>query len=990
MSKENKLYKEYLDEHTNACKKYPNDKVFILMQVGKFYESYSTDTIGPNLDEISKLTGVIKSKKGKDQPLNIKFPYCLGFPMVSRDKYCEILVNADYLVIIIDQIQSDDSDTESKKSTKKKREERQITHVYTKGTFIQNIEKNENSYIACAYFSRDIQRGESPLLSVGLTAVDISTGKVLIHEAYSTKYDDYMALDETDRFFTSLNLTEIMIYFSDNGKDNSKENFKEKILSYLKLSDEQTKFITNVHKKYSTSMFQNEVLNIVYPSEKTMVSPLIHFDLEKNIYSNTSMAILFDTICDRDRGLLNSLSNPEFFIGKHNLILGNNAISQLDVIEQDKDNKKVKYRSLFHVVNNTSTALGERFLKERLLSPLTDMNKLNEIYDLTELLTENNLYIKIEEWLKNVRDIERLQRRMELKLLKPVEFEYILESYDNIKQLVDFVMKEKTLGRFVKSMIPSKKSIEKFEKLRDRVDQIFNYDELIKYANLDIDTQIFKKGIHTDLDNLSESSSDIYDFFESMCTELNKLIPSTKSAHITLKKTAKNLYYFKLTTAKANVLKSELEKKQHVIVNGNKYKHDLFKFVETGKSNSKGTFLGLNNEEKYDDPVKCKEQLVKLNRKYYLEQLPKIYNEFKNMFLECNSFISNIDFIKSSAKTAKELGYSRPNLIKQPYGYFEATGLRHPVIERLISHEYVPHDTKIGDKLKGMMIYGLNGIGKSSFMKAVGLAVILAQSGLFVPCSELTLAPYSSLYTRITGDDNIFKGLSSFSLEMVELNAILKRANKKTLVIGDEVCRGTEHISGNSLVASAIIKLSKVESTFIFASHLHEIMEFEEIKEIKTIKSFHLSVTYDKNNGLVFDRTMKEGSGERIYGVTVAQRFIQDKEFIDMAIKFRNKLMDTHDGLLSGKTSKYNKNMFVYECSRCKCKDKTLYISNLETHHINHQKDCENGLVKGKKHLKKNDEANLVVLCNECHDKVHNGSIILGKYMMTSEGRQLQ
>ena len=413
------------------------------------------------------------------------------------------------------------------------------------------------------------------------------------------------------------------------------------------------------------------------------------------------------------------------------------------------------------------------------------------------------------------------------------------------------------------------------------------------------------------------------------------------------------------------------------------------KFSDMDSPNVKIT-LKTSKHNKFDDPKKRKDEIIRLNKLYFLKKLFDLFHKYSNMFFELNKFVSQLDFIKSSAKVAIKFGYTKPNLINKKYGYIKAEKLRHPIIERLVNYEYVPHNVELGNTLKGMMIYGLNACGKSSYMKAIGLAIILAQSGMYVPCEHIELSPYDSLYTRITGDDNIFRGLSSFSLEMVELNAILKRANNKTLVIGDEVCRGTEHISGNALVASSLITLSKSEASFIFASHLHEIMNFDEIKELKNVKAFHISVTYDdKTQSLIFDRQMKEGSGNQIYGVTVAQHIIQDKNFIDLAIKFRNKLTSSNPGILSGKTSKYNNNVVVYECHLCGSTDKVCHISNLETHHINFQKDCENGLVKNKKHLSKNSEANLVVLCNECHDKIHAGKIILDKYVMTSKGRTL-
>jgi DNA mismatch repair protein MutS len=336
-------------------------------------------------------------------------------------------------------------------------------------------------------------------------------------------------------------------------------------------------------------------------------------------------------------------------------------------------------------------------------------------------------------------------------------------------------------------------------------------------------------------------------------------------------------------------------------------------------------------------------------------------------------------------------GYAKPTILKKDFGYVSVKQLRHPIVERLIDYEYVPHDIELGnDNLKGILLYGLNSSGKSTNMKAIGLGIIMAQSGMFVPAQKFTFSPYRSLYTRITGDDNIFRGLSSFTLEMVEVNAILKRADEHTLVIGDEVCRGTEHISGNAIVATTILKLAEAESSFIFATHLHEITTLQEIKKLNNVKAFHLNVSYDeKTKSLVYDRKMKEGSGEQIYGITVARYIIQDKDFIDQALKIKNELLDSHDTIISGKTSNYNKNVYVYECHLCGKKDKKSHLSTLETHHINFQKDCEKGLVKEKQHLKKNQEANLVVLCTECHDKIHEGKIKLNGYVMTSKGKSI-
>jgi DNA mismatch repair protein MutS len=319
--------------------------------------------------------------------------------------------------------------------------------------------------------------------------------------------------------------------------------------------------------------------------------------------------------------------------------------------------------------------------------------------------------------------------------------------------------------------------------------------------------------------------------------------------------------------------------------------------------------------------------------------------------------------------------------------------MRHPIIELINNDtEYVPNDVVLNNDSLGMLVYGLNSSGKSVLMKAIGLSVVMAQCGMYVPACEYTLSPYKSLYTRITGNDNIFKGLSSFNLEMTELSIILKRANQESLIIGDEICRGTEHISGNALVASSIVHLSKKNASFVFATHLHELIHLECIKKLENVKAYHLSVDYDATNDmLIYDRKLKEGSGDKIYGIVVAKYIIKNNEFMELTNQIKNELTQSFDTMISGKTSRYNSSVYVYKCELCGINDVNSNISPrgiLETHHINEQKDCVDGFSKNKPHIQKNSKANLIVICEKCHDKVHNKEINIEGYVMTSSGKK--
>jgi DNA mismatch repair ATPase MutS len=291
----------------------------------------------------------------------------------------------------------------------------------------------------------------------------------------------------------------------------------------------------------------------------------------------------------------------------------------------------------------------------------------------------------------------------------------------------------------------------------------------------------------------------------------------------------------------------------------------------------------------------------------------------------------------------------------------------------------------------GMLLFSINSAGKSTCMKAIGIAIILAQIGYYVPAEEFIYEPYMALYARITGNDNLFKGLSSFALEMTELNAILLRTETQgtsTIVIGDEVCRGTEDTSGLALVASSLVSLSECGATFIFATHLHDLPKIDEVKKLTNLRLFHLRVEYDEeNNCLVFDRKLTPGSGPRVYGLAVAKYIIKNMKFINRAEIIKKRLLNEDKFDIPTKTSNYNKDLLVKSCNICDYVPKEDYYKELESHHIHFQKNCwTDGKIKEKPYLNKNKLYNLVVLCRKCHNKVHKGEIIIKGYADTSIG----
>nr|WP_306457835.1 hypothetical protein [Aliarcobacter cibarius] len=286
--------------------------------------------------------------------------------------------------------------------------------------------------------------------------------------------------------------------------------------------------------------------------------------------------------------------------------------------------------------------------------------------------------------------------------------------------------------------------------------------------------------------------------------------------------------------------------------------------------------------------------------------------------------------------------------------------------------------------MHGVLLFGINSSGKSSLMKAIGISVIMAQAGFFVPCKSMRFSIFDSIFTRISGADNIAKGLSSFAVEMMDLKNIFNRATKKSLILGDEISHSTETLSGLSIVASAILKLARLEALFVFATHLHQLPQIPEIEKLKNIICLHLAVMYvDDEDKLVFNRKLDYGSGSSIYGLEFAKSLHMDREFLNVANEIRKRLSDDYtkiERLTHKNSSKYNSNLYTSTCTICgrACDD---------VHHIVEQSKANSDGFIG--HINVNHKYNLIPLCKLHHKMVHDGTININGFVTTSKGLEL-
>ena len=969
------IIEEYFRLYESYSNKYGKNNTILFLQVGSFHEAYQTLTQGFNLQKISDILNIIVSKKNKSIiDVNNKNPYMLGFPSITLNKFLKILIDNGYTVVIGDQI------------TPPPNPKRAITGVYSPGTYLDDNTPDANNILSIYIeeITNEINHNKQNNLVIGLSIIDLTTGKSLIHEVYSIKDDDKICLDETVKFMYSFNSKEIIIT-----TNNINSNKLNEIISYLEISDKLyhhqtiTQIVTTKKSLFKLS-YQQEILRKVYP-DTGLLTPIEYLDLENLTYGRLSFIILLNYAYDHSHNIIANLDKPELYSDLKYLNLGNNAIFQLNLLTFDKDNltniynEKTQYKSLFDVLNKTSTPMGRRLLKNSISQPLLNINCIKTRYNFINKIKNN--YKDIEEKLIGINDIERANRKISLGIINPIDLYNWIQSISNSIELFNYLLLNKLeLDSYDIQNILINQNL-----MLSHISKFLKIEELQKYFLNDINGSIFIDGHYTDLDRLNKKIKICSNYMDAISWGLSNFLDEylkTKSDNlIKIEYNERDKHFLILTKRRSEVLEQLLTKNNTIKFNYNDIeyiiKHDDLEFRHLPKGNNSKIFL-KEMEKNSIKMLEYQDELKNLQKKYLIEFLTELNKNYGFLIDNIHKLIANIDFLKSGAKIMDKYHYCIPIIKENKKSYLKTKELRHPIIELLnIDNEYIPIDIELGtEKQDGILLFGLNSAGKSSLQKSLGIAIIMAQMGYPVASKYFEFSPYQNLYTRISSNDNIFKGLSSFALEISELRAIIKRSNENTLVIADEVCKGTEHKSSLIIVMTMLEILSKRNTSFITATHLHDICYLKRLEYLTNVKLYHLHVDYDeKNNMIKYDRTLKEGSGDNFYGLNVAKYLISDNRFMNLASEIKKDIFELPD-LLNDKISNYNSNLYMDKCEICNHKPKKSEIP-LETHHIVFQKDFYNGYNENKFHLKKNHKSNLVVLCRDCHDKIDRNKIII-------------
>jgi DNA mismatch repair protein MutS len=995
------LIKEYF-ELTRKYQSEYGENTILLMQVGAFFEVYgnynkNNDSISDSkivdFSQICELNIVDKNIcVGKDFSVMMA-----GFKDFQIEKYIKKIKDAGFTAVVYVQ-------DEATKNTS-----RSLAGIFSPGTYFHTESPSLTNSIACIWINlvenKVLIKGK--YVVVGISNIDIYTGKTTLYQFKETYVNNPTTYDELERFISIYNPSEVIMI--SNLPDEKEMDY---VISYAGIN---CSLIHKIHIGNSVNNDTNDKLKRIrncekQPYQKEILTKFYKIDnydvFVQNFYENDiatqAFCFLLDFVYQHNPHLVNKISEPEFENSARRLTLANHSLKQLNIIN-DGTVKASKYSCVSEMLNNCLTPMGKRKFLYHFLNPIYDEEYLQREYDITEyfLTVHPDQHLFYKNALSLIKDIAKWERQIFLKKISPKAFCNLHNNILLIKKLYEKTNEDNTIIKYLSIF---EKDISCIGNYCDEISEFINKNVDIGLAN-DLDqmqgfeTNFIKCGIDEELDKktiiLKESELKL----EAIQNYLSTLIENKEKKngkatdYVKIHETEKNNFSLISTGRRCKILQEALPQHATIVTlyyntNNNNKKYE-FKISKTQFHFEKQS---ASNNSIVDEQISglCKNiSSIKVSMK---DLITLVFNKFVANFESFQkklesiiNFVTLIDVLYTKAAIAKKYNYCKPRIVKSDKSFVHAKQLRHCLIEQFQTNElYVTNDIVLGDgNTDGVLLYGTNAVGKTSFIKALGVAIIMAQSGLYVPCAEFNYMPYKYLFTRIIGNDNIFKGLSTFAVEMSELRTILRLSDENSLILGDELCSGTETLSAISIFVAGIQQLHRCKSSFIFATHLHEIVDYSEITELESVKLKHMEVIYDKERDvLVYDRKLRDGPGNSMYGLEVCKSLNLPTHFLDAAYEIRMKYHPQTRSILSLKTSHYNAKKIVGMCEKCGKQMGT------EVHHLQHQSDANNDgvIINCDGIFHKNNLANLMTLCETCHNEKHHSVKKGEKRVKTSKG----
>ena len=526
-----------------------------------------------------------------------------------------------------------------------------------------------------------------------------------------------------------------------------------------------------------------------------------------------------------------------------------NSIRNLELVESLR--LKSRNYSLLWLLDRTKTAMGSRMLKNWILNPLTNIEEINKRYDIISTLeTEFILKEELKNYLNEVYDLERLCGR-------------ISYGNTNARDLIQLKNSLKVLPDINKILTDLKfyKNIETLEDLYSLLDKSIDDDAPITIK----EGGIIKRGYNLELDSLKDNSKSGKDFVVNMESEERE-----RTGIKNLKVGYNKIFGYYIEVSKGNIplIKDEYnyERKQ-TLANCERYVTPLLKEKEA---------MILGAEEK----------IINLEYNLFIEIRDIVKNYISRIQVIAKT-IAEIDVLQSLACVAEENNYVRPVISDKRI--IDIKGSRHPVVEKVLNTEYVDNDIYMDEKTNILMITGPNMAGKSTYERELVITSIMAQMGSFVPAKSCIIPIFDKVFTRIGASDDLVSGDSTFMVEMKEANIALLNATKNSLIIFDELGRGTATYDGLSIAQSIIEYIhDNIGCKTLFSTHYHELTKLD--KHFSGIKNVHVAIK-EENGNITFMHKVKDGPVDKSYGIHVAKLANLPSKVINRA----NEILNTYE-----------------------------------------------------------------------------------------------
>ncbi len=697
--------------------------------------------------------------------------------------------------------------TEPKKGVKLV--ERDVVRVITPGTLMDTVmlDETKNNYIVCIFKEKD---------NIGISTLDISTGKFIV-----TEFTGDNILSKTNDYLVSFNPSEVIV------------NAEMKAF-YQMLPAVTTGYLPNCS-EYDNEHFDYTVA-VEILKKQLNVNTLKSFNINNRQFACISAGALLTYIFETQKRDLSHINNIEYFSSIDYMQLDANTRRNLELTETLKDRKKKG--TLFWVLNKTKTAMGARLLKNYIEQPLYNDKKINaRLSSVDELVKNIALREKIGDILYRIYDIERLCGRI---------------SYNNLVNSDCIILKNSL------ALIPElKECLKSFQSqnILNINDNLFDFTQIVDILDKSIvdknniikpnkENDIIKYGFNKDLDSYIDISKSAKTWIANLEIK-EKERTGIKNLKIAYNKVFG--YYIEITKSLSNNVPYDYIRRQ-TVANAERFITEELKQIE----------------DKILNADSMKEQLEKeifaIIRNKLLESLPQIKLTAKA--------VAELDVLLSLANVAVEHRYVKP-IINKNNKSIEIIGGRHPIIELINKEEFIPNDTILNvTDSRTMIITGPNMAGKSTYMRQVALITLMAHIGSFVPAKSAKISLTDKIFTRIGASDDLSMGQSTFMVEMSEVSNILHNATNNSLLILDEIGRGTSTFDGLSIAWSVIEYISKsLTAKTLFSTHYHELTELEGL--IDGIKNYQVSVK-EFNNSIIFLRKIVRGGANRSFGIEVA------------------------------------------------------------------------------------------------------------------------